>query len=79
MASIVAHGSDLLHITVAMMVLTILAVILRFLTRARSKAPFAADDWWVVASLAVFIVYMSLQIHSKRFDHLSELLLKRSN
>jgi hypothetical protein len=76
MASIIAHGDDLLHVTVAMMVLTILAVFLRFLTRARSKASFAADDWWVVASLAVFIVYMSLQIHSKRFNHLHGPLLR---
>ena len=39
------------QVTVACGVLATVAVILRFVARWRSKASFAADDWWMVASL----------------------------
>ena len=39
------------QVTVACGVLATVAVFLRFVARWRSKASFAADDWWMVASL----------------------------
>ena len=39
------------QVTVACGVLATVAVVLRFVARWRSKASFAADDWWMVASL----------------------------
>ena len=39
------------QVTVACGVLATVAVIFRFVARWRSKASFAADDWWMVASL----------------------------
>ena len=43
--------SQIVRVTVACGVLATLAVFLRFLARWKSKAPFAADDWWMLASL----------------------------
>ena len=39
------------QVTVACGLLATVAVILRFVARWRSNASFAADDWWMVASL----------------------------
>lgn len=39
------------QVTVACGILATVAVIFRFVARWRSKASFAADDWWMVASL----------------------------
>ena len=45
-------GRDrVIRVTVACGVLATVAVCLRLVARWRSKAPFAADDWWVVATL----------------------------
>lgn len=45
-------GRDrVIHVTVACGVLATVAVCLRFAARWRSPASFAADDWWMVASL----------------------------
>ena len=45
-------GRDqVVRVTVACGVLATVAVLLRFAARWRSKASFAADDWWMVASL----------------------------
>lgn len=38
-------------ITVISGVLATVAVLLRFVARRRSKASFAADDWWIAATL----------------------------
>ena len=38
-------------VTLTCGVLATVAVFLRFVARWRSKASFAADDWWVAASL----------------------------
>lgn len=40
-----------IRVTVACGILATVAVCLRFVARWRSKASFAADDWWIVASL----------------------------
>lgn len=47
----VPEGLGLLILTVILVVLTGLSVLARFIVRAKSKAPFAADDWWVLASV----------------------------
>lgn len=65
MMAISSHGEQIIRISGAMIALTGLAVILRFITRVRSKAALAADDWWVVASLVFFYVYMGIQIWGK--------------
>lgn len=45
-------GRDqVIRVTVACGVLATVVVALRFLARWKSKASFAADDWWMVASL----------------------------
>ena len=48
----VNSGRDqVIRVTVACGVLATVAVCLRFAARWRSKASFAADDWWMAASL----------------------------
>ncbi len=45
-------GRDqVIRVTVACGILATVAVCLRFVARWRSKASFAADDWWMVGSL----------------------------
>ena len=65
MMAISSRGEQIIRVAGAMMALTGLAVILRFFMRVRSKAALAADDWWVVASLVCFYVYMSIQLWRK--------------
>lgn len=45
------RGDLVIKVTIACGVLETLAVFLRLLARWRSKAAFAADDWWIVATL----------------------------
>ena len=45
------RGDDVIKLTIACGILETLAVALRLLARWRSKAAFAADDWWIVATL----------------------------
>ncbi|KAL8903239.1 MAG: hypothetical protein Q9207_004050 [Kuettlingeria erythrocarpa] len=45
------HGVFVVGFSIAVAVLDTLAVALRFLARHRSKASFAADDWWILGSL----------------------------
>ena len=45
------RGELVIKVTIACGVLETLAVVLRLLARWRSKAAFAADDWWIVATL----------------------------
>ena len=45
-------GRDqVIRVTVVCGILASVAVSLRFMARWRSQASFAADDWWMVASL----------------------------
>ena len=44
-------GEIVIIVTYVVGVILPVAVALRFLARWRSKAGFAADDWWIVASL----------------------------
>ena len=45
------RGELVIKVTIACGILETLAVFLRLLARWRSKAAFAADDWWIVATL----------------------------
>ncbi|KAL9134101.1 MAG: hypothetical protein Q9175_004718 [Cornicularia normoerica] len=45
------RGDLVIKVTIACGVLETLAVFLRLLARWKSKAAFAADDWWIVATL----------------------------
>ena len=51
--------------SVIMAVLSGSAVFLRFFIRAKSKTPFAADDWWALASLIFFYVTIGAEIWCK--------------
>ena len=44
---------------VLMVLLTGLALFLRFCVRAKQKASYSADDWWALGSLIVFYVASS--------------------
>ena len=45
------RGDLVIRVTIVCGVLETLAVSLRLVARWRSKASFAADDWWIVATL----------------------------
>lgn len=45
------RGELVIKVTIVCGILETLAVILRLVARWRSKAAFAADDWWIVATL----------------------------
>ncbi|CAD6563519.1 MAG: hypothetical protein ASARMPRED_000008 [Alectoria sarmentosa] len=51
MEAVNPRRDQVIRVTVACGVLATVAVCLRFVARWRSKASFAADDWWMVASL----------------------------
>ncbi len=59
-----ASSDSSFRLHVAIIILAVLAVALRFLARASAKLPFAADDWWALLSLAFFVSDMSLGITS---------------
>ena len=67
MTTISATGEQILRLAIAMIILTGLATLLRFLTRVHSRASFAADDWWLLVALACFYTCMGLQIWSKLY------------
>ncbi|KAI9641747.1 hypothetical protein NHQ30_009603 [Ciborinia camelliae] len=59
------------HTTTAAVIVTILAAIavaLRFLTRKLTKAGIAADDWWILLGLLLFIVVGSLLLYGVKSD-----------
>ena len=51
MEAVNPRRDQVIRVTVACGILATVAVCLRFVARWRSKASFAADDWWMVASL----------------------------
>lgn len=51
MESVNPGRDQVIRVTVACGILATLAVFLRFVARWRSKASFAADDWWMLAGL----------------------------
>ena len=54
MSSKVLSGSEVTHLSIAVCVLSTVAVILRLLARWRSNVSFACDDWCIVDSLIPF-------------------------
>ena len=55
-------GLGVLVLSIIMVILTGLAVLLRFIVRAMSKASFGADDWWALVSVGCFYVATSANI-----------------
>ncbi len=51
METVNPRRDQVIRVTVACGVLATVAVLLRFVARWKIKASFAADDWWMVASL----------------------------
>lgn len=43
---------------------SLLAVILRFVARSRTKARYGPDDWWAIASLVTLLAWMGVVIWS---------------
>lgn len=61
-------GSDsVIGLNIAMILLTGIAVSLRFMIRAKSKASFAADDWWLLPSVIFFYTSMGTQFWCEYF------------
>lgn len=58
-------GEAIFGLAVAIAALVGVAVSLRFVARAQTKATYAADDWWVVISVAFFYMGIGLLISSK--------------
>ena len=50
----------MIKVTIACGILETLAVLLRLVARWRSKAAFAADDWWIVATLIPSYVMLAV-------------------
>ena len=62
---LIPAGESIFRLCIAMTVLTGLAIILRFFIRATSKASFAADDWWALASVAFYHANIGIQLWCK--------------
>ena len=60
MGKYTARNADNIILTVVFGVFSLLAVVLRFLARSRTQAPYAADDWLIVGSLLTFFVWTGL-------------------
>ncbi len=43
---------------------SLLAVVLRFVARSRTKARYGPDDWWAVTSLVTLLAWMGVVIWS---------------
>ena len=65
MVPVNSYGGDVIRSSVAMMILTGLAVFLRFYSRTRTRTCYAADDWWILASLLIFYTFMGLSLWSQ--------------
>lgn len=53
------------NLALTLVVISSIAVLLRFLARARTKAKYAADDWWILVALLLYYVYFGVGIWSK--------------
>lgn len=73
MIAISSSGDGIIRLMVVMTVLTGLAVLLRFLARTRTGTPYAADDFWIAASLVFFYSYMGLQTWSRQHHRIDDL------
>lgn len=59
-------GQIIIHLCIAFAVLDSMAILLRLLAKKYTKAPFAADDAWIVASVCCFYVFVSMVIWGRR-------------
>ena len=55
-------GRALFDVTIAFMVIDIVAVLLRLLARRKTRAALALDDLWVIAGLVLVLAYGAVQI-----------------
>ena len=62
---IIPARGPILHLSIAMIILTGIAVFTRSIIRVHSKAPFAADDWWLFLSIFCFYTYQGILIWCK--------------
>ena len=51
--------------SVVLMILSALSVVLRLLARWLLKVKFAADDWWIIATLVMMLAMLSIQAWGK--------------
>ena len=59
-----ASGETTLRTTVALVVLATLAVILRLVTKLRTKAALLPEDWTIIFSLPLFYAYAGVLLQS---------------
>lgn len=75
MAKYNTHSANTIALTVVFGAASVLAVILRFVARSRTKAHYAADDWFALAGMITLLIWMGVLIYGK-FDNLRNLSLK---
>lgn len=63
------HGPLMIRITVVMMALSLVSIILRFLSRRLVKQPFLSDDWMIVAGAIFSWATCILQIIGKEAEN----------
>lgn len=68
METINSGRDQVVRLIVACGLLATVAVFLRFVARRRSKASFAADDWWMVASLIPSYCMLAVGLICSSFD-----------
>ena len=59
------RGAQAINVSIATGIIAAVAVILRIITRSRSKSVLAMDDWLVVGSLLPLFAMISASILSK--------------
>lgn len=66
MMNISSSGRTIIHLCIFLAVIDTVAVLLRVLAKKSTKAAFAADDAWVVASVCCFYVFVGMIIWGKK-------------
>ena len=64
MEGIIDSGRPSIESVLTMVVLSSIAVILRFLAKSGTKAGFAIDDYWIIAGLMTFWTYTGVMLWS---------------
>ena len=65
MGNLSAGGLAIIRVAVSMLVLDVFTVSLRLLARSYTKVKFAADDFWILAALAISIANIGVEIWSE--------------
>ena len=63
MAKYDAHSPHTIALTVIFGAASVLAVVLRFVARSRTKAHYAADDWFALAGAITLVIWMGVLIY----------------